>query len=157
MIYLRYIKYLFWHKVFTMIEAFHLGIPWLGLIHDWSKFRPSEFTAYAKHFFGNGEHVNHHRAATGKNDIDDIAFNYAWLAHQRRNRHHWEFYCLILKGGKLKPLEMPLRYRVEMVSDWIGAGRAKNRPDTRAWYLKYRDKMLLAPRTRAWVDGYFRR
>lgn len=147
MTYLRYIKYLFWHKVFVLIEACHLGIPWLGLIHDWSKFRSSEFIAYAKRF----EKKLYYKAY----DRNNPNFNYAWLLHQGRCKHHWEFWCLIMHSGNLKPLEMPEQYRKEMIADWAGAGRAKGRPDTKAWYMKHRNKMLLAPKTRELVDNYF--
>lgn len=39
-----------------------------------------------------------------------------------------------------------------MIADWKGAGRALGFPDTLAWYIKNRDKMMLAPTTRDWVD-----
>ncbi len=154
--YRRYFIYVLRHKWFTFIECFHLGISWLGFIHDWSKFRPSEFFAYAEHFFGDDEHVSYHRHVVGKNGTENgNAFNYAWLLHQKRNKHHWEFWCLIRNDGRLHSLEIPERYRKEMLADWKGAGRAKDRPDTKGWYWKHRDKMLMALETRAWVDRYF--
>lgn len=48
---------------------------------------------------------------------------------------------------------MPDTYRREMLADWIGAGRAVGKPDTAAWYKKNRDRMILHPETRAWIEA----
>ncbi|NPV54659.1 MAG: hypothetical protein HPY71_14285 [Firmicutes bacterium] len=40
----------------------------------------------------------------------------------------------------------------EMLADWRGAGRAQGKPDTIAWYRANRDKMLLHPATREWIE-----
>jgi hypothetical protein len=50
---LKYLWSMMRHKWFVFIEACKLGIPWLGLIHDLSKFAPSEFIPYARYFYGN--------------------------------------------------------------------------------------------------------
>ncbi|MEW6726891.1 MAG: DUF5662 family protein [Bacillota bacterium] len=50
-------------------------------------------------------------------------------------------------------LPMPDRYRKEMLADWHGAGKAQGKPDTKAWYLANKDKMLLHPETRDWVEA----
>lgn len=50
--YLKYFNYVFRHKWFVFVECFKFGLLWQGLIHDWSKFLPDEFIAYAN-FFGN--------------------------------------------------------------------------------------------------------
>jgi len=39
-----------------------------------------------------------------------------------------------------------------MLADWRGSGRTFGKPDTRAWYEANRDKMLLHPETRLWVE-----
>lgn len=44
-------------------------------------------------------------------------------------------------------------YAKEMLADWQGAGRAQGHGDnTLGWYAKNRDKMLLHPETRAWIE-----
>jgi hypothetical protein len=40
----------------------------------------------------------------------------------------------------------------EMVADWMGAGRALGKPDTRGWYEANKDKQQLHPETRALVE-----
>lgn len=51
------------------------------------------------------------------------------------------------------PDPMPDVYRREMLADWRGAGRALGFPDTTGWYEKNRDKMMLHPKTRAWIES----
>lgn len=50
------------------------------------------------------------------------------------------------------PLDIPLRYRKEMVADWRGAGRALGKPDTKMWYLGNKDNQFLHPNVRSWVE-----
>lgn len=54
----------------------------------------------------------------------------------------------------LVAIEMPRRYALEMVSDWMGAGRAiTGRWECAEWYAKNREKIILHANTRALVDG----
>ena len=48
---LKYLKYVIKHKWYTFVECCRLGIPWLGIIHDLSKFLPSELFTYAEWFY----------------------------------------------------------------------------------------------------------
>lgn len=90
------------------------------------------------------------------------AFNAAWLAHQHRNPHHWQHWVLREDSGATFALPMPHKYRLEMVCDWQGAGRAitgkfdRQYPyaETAAWYKKNADKMILHEDTRKWVEGF---
>ena len=131
------------------LESCKLGIPWLGFIHDWSKFLPSEFIPYANHDFDKARDETGYYKPT---DTGDKAFDFAWLLHQKRNKHHWQWWTLPEDGGGLKVLEMPLRYRKEMLCDWRGAGRAYGTPDTKRWWEKNKDKMQLHPNTRKWIE-----
>jgi hypothetical protein len=49
-------------------------------------------------------------------------------------------------------LDMPMNARKEMLADWIGAGRAAGKSNTRAWYLSQRNDITLHPNTRAWIE-----
>ena len=44
---LKYLCYVLRHKWYVFIECCKLGIPVRGLVHDLSKFRPSEWFPYA--------------------------------------------------------------------------------------------------------------
>lgn len=49
-------------------------------------------------------------------------------------------------------LDIPMRYRKELLADWRGAGRATGKPDTPAWYKANRYNIFLHPNTRAWIE-----
>lgn len=219
--YWQYLKYLARHKWYVFVECCKVGIPIRGLLHDMSKFRPSEYRPYARYFYGTWmENSNWHgdwRNVIPYEDTQDgveKAFDFAWLMHQKRNPHHWQYWLLVNdsssreftigepgSGYELflcrnnRPLaifdisilwkddiilpesgnndnaylyakeikdklnkfpavfEMPLKYRKEMLADWRGAGRAINgRDETKEWYLKNKDNMILGTVTREWVE-----
>ena len=112
-------------------------MPIVGLAHDWSKFLPDEFLPYAVYFWGDG---------------GQEAFDVAWLKHQNRNPHHWQWWILVNDEDDDKVLDMPGRYRKEMLADWRGAGRSYGNSDTTGWYLKNNGKMQLHDDTRAWIE-----
>lgn len=151
-VYAKYLWYVIRHKWFVFWQAWLLDIPWLGLIHDLSKLLPDEFIPYARHFYGPNPQK---RDATGyykPTDTGDAAFDFAWLLHQKRNRHHWQWWILPEDSGGLKVLDIPERYRKEMLADWRGAGKAQGTPNTQLWYHKNRDKLRLHDATRAWIE-----
>ena len=151
---LRYLSYVLRHKWFVFLECCRLGIPLLGVFHDWSKFRPSEWLPYVRYFYGS-KRVNI-RDGTGyykPTDTGDADFDLAWLWHQHRNAHHWQHWVLAEDEGGLKVMEMPVKYRKEMLADWRGAGRAQGTPNTLVWYKKHKDKMRLSLDTRQWIEA----
>jgi hypothetical protein len=153
MTYLKYLRYVLRHKWFVFVECCKLGIPWLGLVHDWSKFLPSEFIPYARHFYGGKHDIK--RDSTGYYkpiDTGDLAFDWAWFLHSKRNRHHWQWWVLP-EGDPAedKVLRMPLRYMKEMLADWRGAGRALGTPNTRAWFYAHVKDMRLGIDARIWL------
>ena len=153
-----YLNYVLRHKWFVFLECVKLGIPLRGIVHDLSKFLPSEFFPYADHFHGKGKKdgIKTGRNKTGyykPTDTGDPAFDKAWFHHQKRNDHHWQYWCQPDEDGSpVKVLEMPMECRLEMLADWRGAGRAQGTPDTLAWYTENGMKMSLGPYTRAWVE-----
>lgn len=156
MMYAKYLWYVLRHKWFVFLEACKMGIPWLGLVHDLSKFRPDEFIPYAKYFYG--KNAKQWREETGyykPTDTGDEAFDFAWLLHQKRNRHHWQWWILPEDDGGTKVLPIPEKYCKEMLADWRGAGRVQGKPNTAAWYTKNKDKMTLEPGTRLWIETNF--
>jgi len=163
--YIRYFWYVLRHKWFVFIECCKLEILWLGVTHDSSKFQQSEFIPYARHFYGpNSHHKNGSHASKGiKTDRDktgyykagdtgDLAFDFAWLLHQKRNKHHWQWWILPEDDGGIKVLSIPDNYLKEMVADWWGAGRAQGTPDTKKWYRKNKSKLQLETLTRDRVE-----
>jgi len=163
MMHWKYLKSQLRHKWYVFLECCKLGIPWLGIIHDLSKFLPSEWLPYARHFYGEwptAEQANRQfpfGTVRTKEDVE-YEFDVAWLHHQHRNKHHWQRWLLTLDSarsdGKLFPLPMPDKYRREMLADWRGAGRAYGNPDTAGWYSEQieNDQMILHPDTQDWIE-----
>jgi hypothetical protein len=152
----QYGKYLVRHKWFVFVAGCRLGIPFLAALHDNSKFRPDEWAPYARFFYESDGTKRTQRDSTGyykPTDTGDAAFDFAWLLHQKRNRHHWQWWVLPEDEGGTKVLPIPDRYRREMLADWIGAGQAQGTPDTLRWYTANRHKMNLHAETRAWIEA----
>lgn len=150
---LKYGSYVLRHKWFVFIEALKLGIPWLGIIHDLSKFLPSEWIPYAAFFYGEKPSPRDNTGYYKPTDTGNQAFDFAWLLHQKRNKHHWQWWILPDDSGGQKTLPMPDKYRREMLADWRGAGRAQGYGDnTPEWYEANKHKMRLHPDTREWIE-----
>lgn len=157
---LKYLRYLVLHKWFVMLACFQRGLYWQGIIHDWSKFLPSEWFPYADFFYGPKYSDEERRQAAimcvflESKEMLRRRFEKAWLHHQHFNPHHWQYWILRNDDGSTVALEMPLKYAKEMLSDWEGAGRvitgkAGGTPD---WYMKNMNRMLLHERTRHFVQ-----
>jgi hypothetical protein len=123
-----------------------------ALLHDWHKFLPDEWFPYVDYFYGEDRQIRDETGYYKPTDTGHAGFDFAWLLHQKRGRHHWQWWILPEDDGGLKVLPMPDRFRKEMVSDWRGAGKAQGTPDTKAWYKKNASKMRLHHKTRKWVE-----
>lgn len=92
-----------------------MGLYRQGLLHDMSKYSPSEFLVGARYFQGDRSPNNAEREAIG--------YSSAWLHHKGRNKHHYEYWCDYssrVPGGIL-PVPMPDRYIAEMFMDRVAA------------------------------------
>lgn len=160
-----YLKYVIKHKWFVFLECARMGMPWRGVVHDLSKFRPSEFFPYANHFHGRFRDVAAAERKKGigyykPTDTGDPAFDHAWFLHQKRNAHHWQYWTLPVDLGGIKVLEMPVECVKEMVADWVAAGKAQGTylhgddhyQATRRWYAVNCHRMCLHVRTRELVE-----
>lgn len=105
---------------------------------------------YSSHFFYGGDKRKDRFYTPSQGTYE---FNVAWLKHQHRSPHHWQHWVLQEDDGDKFALEMPVKYVKEMICDWRGAGKAQGFNDTPAWYLKNKDKMILAPATRLLVES----
>lgn len=152
----KYLSYVIRHKWHVMIACFKRGLIWRGLVHDMSKFMPSEFGPYMRYFYGKkSSDITRGRDETGyykPYDTGDLKFDWAWLLHQKRNDHHWQYFILPLDDGGFKAMPMTEDALQEMVCDWVGAGLAQGKPDIIGWYKKNCDKMILHPETRKLVE-----
>lgn len=142
----QYLKYVLRHKWYVFQECMKLGVPiWRAIIHDWDKFLPDEWFAYVGTFYDKEGNKIYN---------ETTEFAVAWNKHQKRNRHHYQFWMLTWDRGETVCLPMPDSDRREMLADWYGAGRAiMGRPGTTLdWYAKNKENIKLHPETRSWVE-----
>lgn len=160
--YLTYLKNVMRHKWFVFLACFKVGgvSLWQAVFHDWDKFLPSMFIAYANFFYGNYPSqkdlpLDAKYICYTKEQAKE-AFAKAWNAHQKRNKHHWQYWLITWDKGNTDPLEMPMCHLREMVADWMGAGRAYGNPNTLEWYEKNKEVIQLHPETRRIVEHHLR-
>lgn len=107
------------------------GIPYRGLIHDLSKYSPTEFWESVKYYNGNMSPILLARREQG--------YSSAWLHHKGRNKHHAEYWYDQMAKDSMPVI--PYKYTVEMICDNLAAGIVYNgkrwRNDTQ---LKYWNK-----------------
>ena len=143
---IQYLKYVLLHKWYVFRAGLVFGAPvWRLLVHDLSKFGPSEWGPYARYFYKPG-----YKHTTAGNQAQDRA----WLHHQHHNDHHWQHHVMRSDSGGTKILPMTGPQICEMVADWAGAGRAitGDWADVYTWYERNRDCMQLNPATRSVVE-----
>ena len=81
----------------------------------------------------------------------------AWLHHKGRNKHHYEYWTDNMDNGG-EPLQMPFKYALEMVCDYLGAGHAysgKNftlQGELKWWENKKSNPIAMHENTFAFVD-----
>jgi hypothetical protein len=133
--YWKYFLYILNHKLNVLIECWKEGLYVQGIIHDLSKFSPAEFFPYAKKFY------------SGKPlDVDDeLIWKYAWLRHQRKNKHHWEYW--VINPNTKEALPMPKKYIIEMVCDWRSFSRKWGRK-VKESTLNLTEKIVVHPDTK---------
>lgn len=135
--FVQYAAYVIRHKARIIRTAPRYGVPlWQALIHDWTRFLPSEFLPSANYFFG-----AYRRGYVWKRG-ESPQYDAARDLHETRNKHHGKHW-----GGR----EMPARYVREMLCDWDAAGQAKGNPIA-PWYAANRDRLGLHPKTLALID-----
>lgn len=111
----KHFKKIMVHKYWVAKYAFRVGIPWQGITHDLSKLSPIEFWESVKYYQGNSSPIDACKKANG--------YSMAWLHHKGRNPHHYEYWQDNFDHGG-NPLIMPYKYTIEMLCDYLAAGRA---------------------------------
>ena len=139
-----HLKTILTHKWWVFKYACKLGIPWQGFMHDMSKFHPTEFFESVKYYKGTSSPIPECKK--------DKGYSLAWQHHKGHNPHHWEWWIDNVGTRKNTPLKVPYPYVVEMLCDWIGAGKTYNKTKwTQAepyeYYLKVRGERIIHPRT----------
>ena len=112
------------HKYLVLVGCFKIGLYRQGLLHDLSKYGPTEFLVGCKYYRGYMSPNNAERAATGCST--------AWLHHKGRNKHHLEYWIdygaaedsAVEEAHKgMCGMKMPVRYVAEMFIDRVSASK----------------------------------
>lgn len=114
----RHFKTICKHKAVVYKECKACGIAWQGITHDLSKFGLTEFVSSAKYFQGNRSPIEAEKECCG--------YSLAWLHHKAHNLHHWEYWTDFDDNGEVIANKIPWKYVIEMICDWIGAGKVYN-------------------------------
>ena len=137
------------HKWGVLKNCARCGLVWRGLVHDLSKFSPTEFFESAKYYQGNRSPIGVCRR--------DKGVSQAWLHHKGRNKHHIEYWydaeC------KEHPM-MPYKYAVECVCDKLAAtrtyaGKGYNDSLPLEHWRKYGCRAEGNPRTLEFIEAVF--
>ncbi len=122
------------HRHMVLRHCIKAGIPLQGILHDLSKFSPTEFIPGALFFQGSRSPNEAERERNG--------YSAAWLHHKGRNKHHFEYWIDINTASKrYEPVQMPNRYLIEMFCDRVAAskvyrGEQYRDSDPLEYYLK---------------------
>lgn len=138
------------HRRLVRKYCFKLGIYRQGLMHDLSKYSPSEFIPGVKYY------QDGHRSPNNA-QREDEGVSKAWLHHKGRNKHHFEYWIDYDVDGSrtvLAGMKMPVKYVAEMFCDRIAASRIYNKEkykdsDPLDYYIKGLGHYIIHPETDA--------
>ena len=140
----------------VMEGCFRLGMYKQGLLHDLSKYSPTEFLVGCKYY----------RGYMSPNNVErqEVGYSSAWLHHKGRNKHHLEYWVDYAvsetePGGHkgMVGMKMPSKYVVEMLVDRISASKnyqGENYTDESPliYYEKGKGHYLIHPDTAALLE-----
>lgn len=144
------------HKLLVMKHCFRVGLYRQGLLHDMSKYTPSEFLVGCRYYQGTRSPNNAEREEKG--------YSSAWLHHKGRNKHHFEYwidYSADSKDGKMEGMKMPKKYVAEMLMDRMAASKVYNKGhytdhDPLAYYLRGKHHYMMHRETAAQLEMLLR-
>lgn len=137
------------HKLLVMEYCFQVGLYRQGLLHDLSKYTPTEFWRGAVYYQGNRSPNDEERRENG--------CSVAWMHHKGRNKHHYEYWTDVdihHRENGIVGVKMPAKYVAEMVMDRIAASKVykkENYTDSAPleYYERTKKYITIHPATRA--------
>ena len=130
--------------------CFKCGLYKQGILHDLSKYSPTELKTGAKYWVGT--------RSPNSIERETIGYSSAWLHHKGRNKHHPEYWYDPMSRNPMPVI--PYKYIVEMICDNLAAGIVYNgkrwRNDTQLKYWNSRkDNMPLNEKNKSMVTEVF--
>ncbi|MBO5649109.1 MAG: catalase [Clostridia bacterium] len=139
------------HRHCVIAHGFRAGIGLQSLLHDLSKYSPTEFWTGAKYFQG--------KRSPNAAEREEKGYSEAWMHHKGRNRHHFEYWRDYSHAAHCNvPIRMPLRYLTEMFCDRVAASKIyRGAAYTDAYPLQYfrsgPDQTEMHPQTAALLES----
>ena len=133
------------HKILVAKGCFKLGLYYQGIMHDMSKYSPTEFLVGGKYYQGTASPNNAERMEKG--------ISMSWLHHKGRNKHHFEYWVdYNMKSHKNEPVEMPYNYVAEMYCDRLAASKIYNgdkykQTDPLEYFVRRKSSRIIHPKT----------
>lgn len=139
------------HKWVVFKLSIKAGIPIRGIMHDLSKYTPTEFIESVKYYQG------------GKRSPIPVArknlgYSAAWLHHKGRNKHHLEYWYDV--DAEELPV-LPFKYAAEMICDKLaasivyeGKGWTKE-SELKYWNTKERDIIIANEKMKDFITEVF--
>ena len=139
------------HRKYIRQYCFKAGLYRQGLLHDLSKYHPTEFLESVKYFTGDHSPIDECKKHKG--------YSAAWMHHKSHNKHHREYWTDNYDRGTTC-IKMPWKYALECFCDYLGAGKAYNNgiDDWRKeikWWTSNRSNMKIHPDTLFLLDCLF--
>lgn len=145
------------HKILVLKGCFRVGLYKQGLLHDMSKYGPTEFWAGCKYYKGYMSPNNAERF--------DKGYSAAWLHHKGKNKHHLEYWIDYgidptnekSEGTQMVGMKMPIKYVAEMFVDRVSASKNYQKEkytdeSSLIYYNNSKDHYILHPDTRALLE-----
>lgn len=142
------------HRHMVMRHCVRAGIPLQGLLHDLSKYSPTEFLRGVWYFQGT--------RSPNEGEREEYGFSYAWMHHKGINRHHFEYwtdYDPVTR--RMSPVKMPLKYVKEMFCDRVAAskiygGENYTDSDPLNYFLRAKGRRMIHPDTSLLLERLLR-
>ena len=136
------------HKSNVLYYATKLGIFWTGLVHDLTKFSPTEFNRSVKYFHGKKSPTIVERASHDN-------FSYICVAHTGRNKHHWQYWVDYTRW-EIVVNKIPYRHALEYVADVLSASKVYNPKDfnfmvAHDYFKEHSKTYLMHPATKEFI------
>ncbi len=137
------------HKWIVFKLCCKIGEPWRGLVHDLSKYSPTEFFESVNYYTGDHSPITEAKKNKG--------YSEAWLHHKGRNRHHAE-YWVDHRAPEVTPM-IPYPYAAEMICDKLAAGivyegkKWTKELELSYWEEKEKDKVEMNPKIRDFITA----
>ncbi len=139
------------HKIMVMRHCFRIGLYRQGILHDMSKYSPTEFIPGCRYYQGYRSPNNAER--------EDKGYSLAWLHHKGRNKHHYEYWIDYSLGPVkgMTGMKMPNRYVAEMMMDRMAAskiyeGKNYTQHQPLAYYERGKESYMIHEETRALLE-----